>query len=399
MSDQRHRVTLKISEALIASYILDLSIGELKDQRHPLVLRFHAGRERASWFVLVHESGKTLWKKAGTWPHDKAADVIGGLSKTRAAVRRGESVADEWVKVDGLLIWFRDRCQADRSLSKQRKAGIRSAVNKHLSPALGRVDLAQVSAPLLDRELMWPLQSKYELSTVRMILSVFKAAMKQANRLKLISRDYAAGITFGDFSQATIAPKDSRLRAAHVAPLIGQLHGAPCMTRALVLMMLCHGTRLGETRKARWADISLGDRVWNIPAENTKTKTRHELPLTDQAVGILQAYRAQSGGAFLFPASRGRKPIGASSASKMIREHSRGEWSSHDLRKVARTAWADLGVEYMVGEMLLNHALSKMDKTYIHTLVKAQSRAALQQYHAWLDDQGLGTIQTETEPR
>lgn len=34
----------------------------------------------------------------------------------------------------------------------------------------------------------------------------------------------------------------------------------------LALLMLCHGTRLGETRTARWRDFALVDAVWTIPA-------------------------------------------------------------------------------------------------------------------------------------
>lgn len=398
MIDSR-RQTLVLSEKLIRQHAADPGVSELKDSRHPLILRFHASRERASWFVVVHESGKAKWKKAGTWPHDKLAEVVDNLSSTRAKIRVGESVADEWETVGELLDWYRVRCQNDRNLSKQRKAGIRSAINKHLIPMIGEAQLAELSASLLDRDLMWPLQAEYALSTVRMILALLKVATKQAYRLKKISRDYCAGVTFRDFSQATIAPKDSRLRADHVPGLIGRLPDAFPMTRMLVLMMLCHGTRLGETRKARWVNINLADRVWHIPAEDTKTKTQHELPLTDIVVNLLVQYRECSPGAFLFPASVARSWLDASSASEWIRDHSQGEWTSHDLRKLARTVWADLGVEYMVGEMLLNHALSKMDKTYIHTLVKAQSRESLQRYHVWLNEQGLGLLQTETEQR
>ncbi len=63
---------------------------------------------------------------------------------------------------------------------------------------------------------------------------------------------------------------------------------------------------------------------------------------------------------------------------------SAGEWSAHDLRKLARSRWADQGVDYLVSELMLNHALSKLDKTYINTLVEGQIMEALTQYHEWL---------------
>ncbi len=64
----------------------------------------------------------------------------------------------------------------------------------------------------------------------------------------------------------------------------------------LALMMLCHGTRIGETRQSRWADIALPEREWFIPAEHTKTKTELRVPLTDQVCSLLQPYPAKRPG-------------------------------------------------------------------------------------------------------
>ena len=43
----------------------------------------------------------------------------------------------------------------------------------------------------------------------------------------------------------------------------------------------------------------------------------------------------------------------------------------------------------MVSELLLNHEMTKLDKTYMQNLIKKPERDALEQYHAWLDTQGL----------
>lgn len=56
-------------------------------------------------------------------------------------------------------------------------------------------------------------------------------------------------------------------------------------------MMLCHGTRVGETRKAQWSHISIAERTWYLPVGNTKTRVEHSLPLTEQVCGLLIRYR------------------------------------------------------------------------------------------------------------
>ena len=76
----------------------------------------------------------------------------------------------------------------------------------------------------------------------------------------------------------------------------------------------------------------------------------------------------------------------------MFTSVSKGEWSSHDLRKVARTARADLGVDYMVGETLLNHAMKDLDATYIHTTAEGLKRKALEAWHQHLDSQGFALL-------
>ena len=56
----------------------------------------------------------------------------------------------------------------------------------------------------------------------------------------------------------------------------------------------------------------------------------------------------------------------------MIRAIANGQWTGHDLRKLARTVWADIGIDYLVAETLLNHAKGKLEQAYIHTYIELQ---------------------------
>jgi integrase len=164
----------------------------------------------------------------------------------------------------------------------------------------------------------------------------------------------------------------------------------------LASMMLCHGTRIGETRQARWAHISMAEREWFIPAEHTKTGVEHHLPLTEQVCELLKRYRdgqyAQGyDGQFLFPARNG-KALSEGQASAAFTRLGQGEWTSHDLRKVARTGWADLGVDHLIGELLINHAMGHNVKVYIQSDVMGRKRDALEQWHAHLDQKGFALL-------
>ncbi|MBY3742181.1 tyrosine-type recombinase/integrase, partial [Escherichia coli] len=63
------------------------------------------------------------------------------------------------------------------------------------------------------------------------------------------------------------------------------------VTRALLLMVILTATRSGEARGMRWAEIDFHKRVWTIPAERMKARLQHRVPLSRQAIYILENIR------------------------------------------------------------------------------------------------------------
>ncbi|MFT6927081.1 MAG: hypothetical protein ACJAZP_002710, partial [Psychromonas sp.] len=89
-------------------------------------------------------------------------------------------------------------------------------------------------------------------------------------------------------------------------------------------------------------------------------------------------------GVFVFPAPKGRSAISAYAADELIQEVSLNNWTSHQLRKFARTTWVDLKIDFLISELLLNHKLTKVTAVYIHTDAVEAKSEALTVYHAWL---------------
>ncbi|ENZ5049240.1 tyrosine-type recombinase/integrase, partial [Escherichia coli] len=63
------------------------------------------------------------------------------------------------------------------------------------------------------------------------------------------------------------------------------------VTRALLLMVILTATRSGEARGMRWAEIDFHKRIWTIPAERMKARIQHRVPLSRQAIHILENIR------------------------------------------------------------------------------------------------------------
>lgn len=387
-----YTVVLPLSDAAIGRLLHDNDVYQLRDEKNPLILRYNKARTAGSWYVIKYSGGSTIWRKIGKWPMLTTKAVLARLPEILAQLAvddRSEKVRIGQLQTTGqVLMWYLNRATGDRNLSDSRKSQLKTAIKKHLIPRIGLIPLDKLNRKVIDHKLLWPMQGDYALSTVRLAWSALKRALNQAETLELIKRDPTAGMKFTDFITAPILPKGSRLRADQVDKLLHDLTSAEPRLQLLVLLMLMHGTRIGETLAARWSDFSSD--WWNIPAENTKTKNAHRLPLTDTAKALLEAHRAYATSAHVFPGDGSH--WSGTAASRAIRKHSNQEWSAHDLRKLARTIWTDIGVEYLIGELLLNHSLSKLDKTYIHTYADQQTKAALTKYHEWLKSKGLTAL-------
>lgn len=391
---------LKITDAEIKRQAAG-TVRELRDiENRGLYLRFTRARDRASWYLVL----KGKWNLVGSFPDLTAKQVVAALPGIRLRLDAGEgSNLSKWMLTGELLDWYADRMARDRSLSSKRKKTGASLIKCHLKPLLGSVPLESINKATLDDQFMWPAQETIGIDYVRSAFQLLALAFRQAFKLRLIAANPMKDVKFSDFSKAKVGVKPSRLRVTQLQDLIALLRDAMASSPAdsmLALMMLCHGTRIGETRQAQWSHISVAEREWFIPAENTKTGVEHHLPLTDQVRQLLMTYRETQwangyDGQFLFP-SRNGKALSEGQACAVFTRLGQGEWTSHDLRKVARTGWADIGVDHLIGELLINHAMGHNVKVYIQSDVMSRKRDALEQWHAYLDGKGFDLIHALT---
>lgn len=384
---------VKISDAEIKRQAA-AGVRNLRDiENRGLYLRFNQDRARASWYLVV----KGEWNRIGHFPDLNTKQVVAALPAIRLRLEAGAgSNLSKWVTTGELLDWFAERMTRDRNLSSKRKKTGASAIKCHLTPRLGDLPLTSVDKATLDSLLMWPLQETLSIDYVRLVFQLLALAFRQAFKLELIASNPMAGIKFSDFSKAKVGIKPSRLRGVQLPELLEQLAEVFVSTprdAMLALLMLCHGTRIGESRLTQWPHISLAEREWFIPGDHTKTGVEHHLPLTEQMCAILIRYRDWQyahgyDGQYVFPARNG-KPLSEGQASAVFTRLGKGEWTSHDLRKVARTGWADIGIDHLIGELLINHAMGHNVKVYIQSDVMGRKRDALEKWHAHLDQRGF----------
>jgi len=400
---------VKFSEAEIKRLAALPEVRQVRDPRYPpLLLRFGRDRNRASWLLVRHGGGKSQSKKIANWPDLPVKAAIELMPVKLAELTADPSAmigAAGWTRVGDLLTWFNERTAVDRGLSKNRRDNIRSLINCQLLPRLSALSLVDVDGESVDERLIWPMQEVRSLAYTRQAFALLKQAFKRAKKLKKLTINPLGDVVFSDFTEVRIRPKPCAIRPQQLPEILSkatELWVRDVKAAMLVLLMLCHGTRIHETTLAKWSDFDLVEGgEWFLPADQTKTRADHRLPLTAPVLAMLKAYRhwqqlAGYRGAYLFPRGDGQ-PLADRQAQDKVAVFG-GEWSAHDLRKIARTMWADLGVDYLIGELLLNHALRDLDAAYIHTHAQALKREALQRWHACLETHGLSFFAIETSP-
>jgi integrase len=130
----------------------------------------------------------------------------------------------------------------------------------------------------------------------------------------------------------------------------------------IVKLLILTGQRRSEVGGMEWGELDLDRGVWTIPASRSKNGRQHVLPLSPQAVEIINGLPRFSGSRFLFSAGK-TAPSGFSRAKtrldKCIAKMNGGEpvapWILHDIRRSAASGLAALGINLPVIEKCLNH--------------------------------------------
>lgn len=69
----------------------------------------------------------------------------------------------------------------------------------------------------------------------------------------------------------------------------------------ILLFLLNTGARKMEAIQAKWADIDMDNRLWKIPAANSKNKRAKSMPLSDGSLQVLNQLDSKGKSSYLFP--------------------------------------------------------------------------------------------------
>ena len=158
-------------------------------------------------------------------------------------------------------------------------------------------------------------------------------------------------------------------------------------TQIALWLLLYTAVRSIEIRRAEWADFRLSERLWVIPADKMKRRRTHIVPLSEQAMRLLQELQRLTGGCrLLFPNSRRADDMMSATTLNRALEYIGIGFTAHDFRATLSTHLNEQGYDERHIEMQLAHA--KTDNTqaaYNHAQFLEPRRKMMQEWADWVD--------------
>jgi len=169
-----------------------------------------------------------------------------------------------------------------------------------------------------------------------------------------------------------------------------EYRGGKVVQLALKLLLLTF-VRPGELRWARWDEIDEKKAEWRIPAERMKMKRPHTVPLSKQALSVLEELQKKTGEKeLLFPGERrAEKPISDVTLIKALQIMGyTGDKKvvPHGMRHTASTILHENNFKSEVIETQLAHKdKNKIRATYNHALYLEERKQLMQWWADYLD--------------
>ena len=157
-------------------------------------------------------------------------------------------------------------------------------------------------------------------------------------------------------------------------------------------LLLLTAQRRAEVAGMRWSEIDMKAKTWTIPAERSKSRREHIVPLSDEALALLSTLPHFAAGDCVFSTTSGEKSVSGYSKGKAATDRKveklvkAGQaaavepWRWHDLRRTARTGMAEIGIPEIVSERILNHAPRGLVGIYNVFEYQAEKADALQRW-------------------
>ena len=283
------------------------------------------------WRMKFRHGGKEKRLALGVYPDVSLAQARKARDQAREALAKGDDPAQ--LKREAKLTRAINDANTFEAVARQwhehwkgpkspRHADyVLRRLEADVFPAFGGRPMASVSAPAL-LAMAKAIEARGAVDIAKRSLQTCGQIMRYAVAHGLIERNPAADVKPSDALKPHKKTNYARLDAKEMPDLLRKIEayqGTPQTRLAMKLLALTF-VRTGELIAARWDEFNLEAARWDIPAARMKMKTPHIVPLSPQAVEVLQILQTTANGReLLFPGERDHhKPMSNNTILKAL---------------------------------------------------------------------------------
>jgi len=298
-----------------------------------------------------------------------------------------KNVSIEWVEKQRLRL-------GDTTLSKYERA-----LERDFYPVIGDVSMNDITRQNIIA-IAQTIQERGALETAHRLLNLCNQIWRYALQLEKVERNIINDISKKDVLQSF---KKSNYRTITDKERIGELMGAidgykgEFSTKAALKLLTLTFVRPYNIRFAEWSEFDLKNKVWIIPASKMKMRKTHTIPLTTQAIKILEdiyPYTRDAKYVFHSPISR-LKPISENTLNQALKRlEFGGEIVSHGFRAMFSTLAYESGLfrSEVIEDLLAHQEKNQVKRAYNRAEYETEKRAAMQWWSDFLDNIKKGVL-------
>jgi integrase len=355
--------------------LTDVKIRQAKPAEKPYKL-FDGG----GLFLLVQPIGSKLWRLKYRFGGKERLLSIGsydrGVSLKKAREARSQALEQLVEGIDPGALKKQEK-QAERKRvensfraialnwaetygarwTDSHRARVVGSLEADVFPALGDLAITVITPPMV-LEALRAVESRGALDVASRVLqrtsAIFRFAIQTGRAIYNPAADMQGVLkTRKVVHRSTI----SRAELPEFLKKLDSYSGDPITKLALKLILLTF-VRTGELRGARWEEFDVDEREWRIPAERMKMWSPHIVPLSSQALAVLEELSPLTSQCdLLFPSQRDQqKPMSENTllyALYRLGYHKRA--TVHGFRALASTILNETGFRPDVIERQLAH--------------------------------------------
>ena len=334
----------KVGSQTPRSWILRVKVG---DQRQPIGLGSYpqvslaVAREQAAKLSIEAKQGVNLKAKKTA----QRSALIAAAAKNKTFQECAAA--------------YMDAHSSDYTNEKHRKQWPATLVT-YAYPIIGKMLVSDIAMRdvrnVLEQETVVDVNTKGKLwyvktETAKRLLGRIKTVLDYATVNQYRSGTNPAQWT-GFLSTQLPSPKKLQKKEHHPAvpyqqmgDFMSKLRSNPSLSAKALELLILTAVRSGSVRNAEWSEIDLGNALWIIPAEHTKARQEHRVPLQAQAIKLLKSLPKLAGSNLIFP-SRTGKALSDMAFSQLMRGmRERGELTVEAVPHGFRSTFRDWAAE------------------------------------------------------